>query len=159
MVLIYLGTADPKIIDVIQKTGMEYHVVGDQECSKTMEELMHYPTTSKGKRPPFLYIYEEDAALLARSLQEEGIYIGRVAQNTPENIHWSLRDLMDEVDLAYEIDSLRTELYELVEHIDTKKFQTDANYQHLMRHAIALVEDPHASLEQLDDMVRACQKA
>ena len=96
---------------------------------------------------------------MARSLQEEGIYIGRVAQNTPENIHWSLRDLMDEVDLAYEIDSLRTELYELVEHIDTKKFQTDANYQHLMRHAIALVEDPHASLEQLDDMVRACQKA
>ncbi len=159
MVIVYLGTGDPKLIDSIKKVGMEFHVVGDRELSKTMAELIQHPTTSKGNQPPFLYLYKEDASLLAKAFQQEHIFIGRVAENTEENIQWSLRDLMDEVDLAYEIDTLRTELYIMVQNIDTKRFQTDADYQHLMRHAIALVEDPHASLEQLDDMVRACQKA
>lgn len=73
MVIVYLGTGDPKLIDSIKKVGMEFHVVGDQELSKTMAELIQHPTTSKGNQPPFLYLYKEDASLLAKAFQQEHI--------------------------------------------------------------------------------------
>lgn len=164
-VLIYLGTSNLKekvIEDVFKQIGIEINYIDDDDLENTLEKLLELPRkeSKKGKREPFMFIdgdNVDEIKNLESILRDNNVKIERKAVKTKNNISWTLRALMDEVDEEFENFQLRDHLYNLIMHPDKEKLKKDPDYLKLMSMAFSLLEDQNVGKDILEIAIKSIE--
>ena len=164
-VLIYLGTSNLKekvIEDVFKQIGIEINYIDDDDLENTLERLLELPRKEgeKGKREPFMFIdgdNVDEIKNLESILRDNNVKIERKAVKTKNNISWTLRALMDEVDEEFEYFQLRDHLYNLIMHPDKEKLKKDPDYLKLMSMAFSLLEGQNVGKDILEIAIKSIE--
>ena len=90
-------------------------------------------------------------------LRDNNVKIERKAVKTKNNISWTLRALMDEVDEEFEYFKLRDHLYNLIMHPDKEKLKKDPDYLKLMSMAFSLLEDQNVGKDILEIAIKSIE--
>lgn len=164
-VLIYLGKSDLKeelIENIFDQIGIEINYINDEDFENTLEKLLNMPKKGgkKGKRYPFMFIdgdNVDEIKNLESILKEKNVHIERKAVKTKNNIRWTLKELMDEVDEEFEYFKQRDRLYYLIMHPDKEKLAKDPDYLKLMSMAFSLLEDQNVDKDILEIAIKSIE--
>lgn len=131
---------------------MEYKVVGDEQLSEKMVDLLTEDVDGKTfTHHTFLYL----DGLTKQQMKkiDACIHVGRVAVSTKSNLEWTLSYLMDEVEKEYHYFEVRNTLYQTLIQPDRERIKIDPNYLHLLSYGFSLYENEKTPVQQLEQVL------
>lgn len=151
MILVYKGN-DEKILKQLDRLQMEYKVVGDEQLSEKMRDLLTMNVEGKiFTHNTFLYLDGLNEEQMKKI--DECIHVGRIAVSTQSNLEWTLSHLMNEVDKEYHYFEIRNDLYQMLIHPDKERIKTDPDYLHLLSYGYSLYENEKTPVKQLEQVL------
>lgn len=167
MVLVYYGdnaALKPAFDKAFKTLGIEKKDLGKEDLKTAMGELIKAPkkeVTDFGTGPLFMYLDGHGARDLQRIgevLAKENIHVSHKAMKTENNQSWPLEVLMDEIDKEDRWYKARSRLYQLLVTPDKDRLDKDPDYMRLMSAAYDLYDRQDASVEELEEAVKAIEK-
>ncbi len=158
MILVYLkddSSHKEEILSTLKKYEPDYKVVGDNHLDQVITSIFSSEEKPKQSQEfeDFLFLdtmKPEAVQQFSKELIQKGIRLGRVAVRTENNVSWTLRTLMEEVEEEFQFFQLREKLYDVILHPDKDRLQKDAHYMHLMSETYALLENRTATKKDLE---------
>ena len=151
MILVYKGN-DENIIKQLNKLNMEYKVVGDEQLSEKMVNLLTKDVEGNTfTHHTFLYLDGLNKEQMKKL--DENIHVERIAVSTQSNLEWTLSYLMDEVENEYHYFEVRNALYQMLIHPDKERIKIDPDYLHLLSYGFSLYENEKTPVKQLEQVL------
>lgn len=150
MILIYYGkdlALKEQVNKILDSLHVSYVELGVDDLDSKMNDLAKKENSTSelgGDHEIFMYFYEEKVDTIEKvdnALKEAGIHIHHKAVNTPSNVEWTLKELMDHIQAEASYFKKREKLRYLVSHPDMVKLAHDPQYMKLMTVCFELLEE------------------
>lgn len=164
MVLVYIGKdVDAKaLIEIFENSKISYSLVNDTHLNKRIGSLLNEENKEidKGMYYSFLLFDEvnEKMDTLRNQMKEQSIYIPRIAVQTEYNIHWTLKELMDEVDREVEYFKYKELVIKKLKNPNRNRMEKDMEYIRTITLSIPRVQKDDMSLDEMKALYKYLYK-
>lgn len=165
MILAYIGKEINRedLIQIFEQLNLSYKELFDDDLDRRIGVLLQKEEEAekKNSRKSFLLfsqIDDKQMDQLRTKMKEKGIYIPRIAMETEHNVHWTLGDLMEEIDQEIEYFKLRDAIIEKLKKPNFSRIKKDPNYIKMVSSMIDRISSEDVTIHELKEFYRYLYK-
>ena len=159
MILAYIGKEinGETLVQIFKELKLEYRELFDEDFNSRIGALLKEGTKKKcdNSRKTFLLfskVSESQMDLLKEKMHQNDIYIPRIALETEQNVHWTLKELLDAIDEEVEYFQLRDAIISKLKKPNMYRVKTDPNYIKNLNQIVERISSEDVTINELKEM-------